>query len=44
VRYVTRASDRSEVRNRVYQCGIGLLHSPVTHRLQPDQSHTPVMA
>jgi small-conductance mechanosensitive channel len=44
VRYVTRASDRSEVRNRLYQCVIGLLHSPVTHRLQPDQSHTPVMA
>lgn len=28
VRYVTRASDRFEVRNRLYQCVIGLLHKP----------------
>ena len=29
VRYVTRASNRFEVRNRLYQCVIGLLHKPV---------------
>ena len=30
VRYVTRASDRFEVRNRLYQRVIDLLHNPVT--------------
>ncbi len=29
VRYVTRASDRFEMRNRLYQAVIGLMHSPV---------------
>jgi small-conductance mechanosensitive channel len=37
VRYVTRASDRFEVRNRLYQCVIGLLHKPLTPRPQIDQ-------
>jgi hypothetical protein len=30
VRYVTRASDRFEVRNRLYQRVIDLLHNPKT--------------
>jgi small-conductance mechanosensitive channel len=30
VRYVTRATSRFEVRNRLYQCVIGLLHKPAT--------------
>lgn len=29
VHYVTRAADRFEVRNRLYQCMIGLLHKPL---------------
>jgi hypothetical protein len=29
VRYVTRASNRLEVRNRLYQSVIALLHKPV---------------
>jgi hypothetical protein len=35
VRYVTRASDRYEVRNRLYQCVIGLLHKPPLQLDQP---------
>jgi small-conductance mechanosensitive channel len=35
VRYVTRAADRFEVRNRLYQSVIGLLHKPLA---QPAQS------
>jgi small-conductance mechanosensitive channel len=31
VRYVTRASDRFELRNRLYQCVINLLHKPLTN-------------
>ncbi len=42
VRYVTRASDRFEVRNRLYQCVIGLLHKPSTPVPQPDQPPVPV--
>lgn len=34
VRYVTRASDRFEVRNRLYQRVIDLLHNPVTPAAQ----------
>jgi small-conductance mechanosensitive channel len=34
VRYVTRASDRFEMRNRLYQCVIDLLHKPLTPRPQ----------
>jgi small-conductance mechanosensitive channel len=36
VRYITRASDRFEVRNRLYQCVIDLLHKPLTPRTQLD--------
>jgi small-conductance mechanosensitive channel len=32
VRYVTRASDRFDVQNRLYQSVIGLLHKPLTPR------------
>jgi small-conductance mechanosensitive channel len=39
VRYVTRASDRFEVRNRLYQCVIDLLHQPLTPQTQQDQAH-----
>ena len=35
VRYVTRASDRFEMRNRLYQCVIDLLHKPLTPVAQP---------
>jgi small-conductance mechanosensitive channel len=38
IRYVTRASDRFEMRNRLYQCVIGLLHKPTMSR--PDSSAT----
>jgi small-conductance mechanosensitive channel len=43
VRYVTRASDRFEVRNRLYECVIGLLHKSLTDppqigRPQPGKS------
>lgn len=37
VRYVTRASDRFEVRNRLYECVIDLLHRAITPRAQVDQ-------
>jgi small-conductance mechanosensitive channel len=40
VRYVTRASDRFEVRNHLYQCVIDLLHQPLTPRTQPDQAQS----
>jgi small-conductance mechanosensitive channel len=36
VRYVTRASDRFEVRNRLYQCVIDLLHKRPAPRVQAD--------
>jgi small-conductance mechanosensitive channel len=36
VRYVTRASDRFEMRNRLYQCVIDLLHKRLTPRPQLD--------
>jgi small-conductance mechanosensitive channel len=42
VRYVTRASDRFDVRNRLYQCVIDLLHQPLTPRTQPDQAQPPL--
>jgi small-conductance mechanosensitive channel len=35
VRYVTRASDRFEVRNRLYQCVVDLLHKPPLQLDQP---------
>jgi small-conductance mechanosensitive channel len=35
VRYVTRASARFEVRNRLYQCVIGLLQKPVASQSGP---------
>jgi small-conductance mechanosensitive channel len=41
VRYVTRASDRFDVRNRLYERVIGLLHKPPTPKPQLDQPHTP---
>jgi small-conductance mechanosensitive channel len=44
VRYVTRASDRFDVRNRLYQSVIGLLHKPLPYRPQSDQPQTPLMA
>jgi small-conductance mechanosensitive channel len=54
VRYVTRASDRFELRNRLYQCVINLLHKTLTHgsRLGPqplvsaegDQPRMPIRA
>ena len=37
VRYVTRASDRFEVRNRLYQSVIGLLNKPATGQPGPDE-------
>ncbi len=37
VRYVTRASDRFAMRNRLYQHVIGLLHKPLTPRAEIDQ-------
>jgi small-conductance mechanosensitive channel len=37
VRYVTRASDRFEVRNRLYQCVVDLLHKPIASPPQLDQ-------
>ena len=37
VRYVTRASNRFEVRNRLYQCVIGLLHKSLSDPPQPGQ-------
>ncbi len=51
VRYVTRASYRYEVRNRLYQCVIDLLHKPLAVRAghspqvksaEQDQPQTPV--
>jgi small-conductance mechanosensitive channel len=42
VRYVTRASDRFDVRNRLYQCVIDLLHQPLMPRTQPDQAQPPL--
>lgn len=42
VRYVTRASDRFEVRNRLYQCVMDLLHQPLTPRNQPDRTQPPL--
>jgi small-conductance mechanosensitive channel len=36
VRYITRASDRFEVRNRLYHCVIDLLHKPSVPRTQLD--------
>ena len=43
VRYVTRASDRFEMRNRLYQCVIGLLHkSAESPPWKLDQSQTPI--
>lgn len=43
VRYVTRASDRFEMRNRLYQCVIDLLHRPATpESLGPQPPSTPV--
>ncbi|MBV9503017.1 MAG: mechanosensitive ion channel [Acidobacteriaceae bacterium] len=49
VRYVTRASARFEVRNRLYHCVIGLLQKPVASRseappLKLHQPQTPVSA
>ena len=41
VRYVTRASDRFEVRNRLYQSVIGLLQKPVASRSEASGSHEP---
>ncbi len=38
VRYVARAADRFEVRNRLYQCVIDLLHKPPMPRAQVNQS------
>ena len=32
VRYVTRAGDRFDMRNRLYQSVIDLLHKPVTEK------------
>jgi small-conductance mechanosensitive channel len=42
-RYVTRASARFEVRNRLYQCVIGLLQKPVASRSEasPSKLHQP---
>jgi hypothetical protein len=37
VRYVTRALDRFEVRNRLYECVIDLLRGATTPRAQVDQ-------
>jgi hypothetical protein len=36
VRYVTRASERFEMRNRLYQAVINLLHKP--QQLEPSES------
>jgi len=43
VRYVTRASDRFEARNRLYQCVIGLLQKPVASpsETSPSELHRP---
>jgi len=49
VRYVTRASDRFEMRNRLYQCVISLLHKETVSRpdsspTKLDQPQTPISA
>jgi small-conductance mechanosensitive channel len=48
VRYVTRASDRFEMRNRLYQCVISLLHKETASRPDSspklDQPQTPISA
>ncbi|MGI9071720.1 MAG: mechanosensitive ion channel family protein [Bryobacteraceae bacterium] len=36
VRYITRASDRFDLRNRLYQCVIDVLHKPQTPRTRLD--------
>jgi small-conductance mechanosensitive channel len=41
VRYITRASNRFEVRNRLYQGFISLLRKPITPRPEADQLQTP---
>jgi small-conductance mechanosensitive channel len=43
VRYVTRASDRFEMRNRLYRCVIGLLQKPLASRpdASPSELHQP---
>ena len=38
VRYVTRASARFEVRNRLYKCVIGLLQKPIPSRSEATPS------
>jgi len=48
-RYVTRASDRFEMRNRLYQCVISLLHKETVSRpdsspTKLDQPQTPISA
>ena len=49
VRYVTRASARFEVRNRLYKCVISLLQKPIPARSEAtpselDQPPTPIPA
>ena len=45
VRYVTRASERFEMRNRLYQCVIGLLqNTPASSAPHVDQPQTPITA
>ena len=43
VRYVTRASTRFEVRNRLYQCVIGLMQKPAVSgsETSPSELHQP---
>jgi hypothetical protein len=49
IRYVTRASDRFGMRNRLYQCVIGLLHKatgsrPDSSPAELDHPQTPISA